>query len=73
MSEWLKTYGVDKDFGLRRNRRIIERAFKRMLHMKYVRFVCKYGVVYLDQYPVKPWKDVSDHVDGELLYLIILY
>ena len=64
MSEWLQTYGVDRDFGLRRTRRIVERAFKRMLGMKYVRFVSRYGVVYLDQYPPSNSFENRNDCDG---------
>lgn len=51
VSQWIGTYGRDPEYGLRRNRRMTEKAFKKMLTMKYIRFVTKYGLMYLDQYP----------------------
>lgn len=53
VSSWIGTYGVDPEYGLKRNRRITERLFKRMLKMRYVRFKSRFGVVYLDSYPPK--------------------
>lgn len=51
VSAWIDTYGVDPDYGLKRNRRITERLFQRMLRMRYIRFLSRYGVVYLESYP----------------------
>lgn len=53
VSSWIDTYGVDPEYGLKRNRRITERIFKKMLKMKYVRFLSRFGVVYLESYPPK--------------------
>lgn len=52
VSDWISTYGTDPEFGLRRNRRIVTRAFNKMLTMKYVRFLTRYGIMYLNQYPI---------------------
>lgn len=69
MSEWLKTYGVDQDFGLRRNRRIVFRAFKKMTTIKYMKFISKYGIVYLEQYPVpSPYIDKDDTFMNSILH-----
>ncbi|RYH31301.1 hypothetical protein EON65_02950 [archaeon] len=51
VSSWLPTYGVDPEYRLKRNRRITQRLFKRMLQLKYVKFVTRFGLVYLDSYP----------------------
>lgn len=53
VSSWIDTYGVDPEYRLKRNRRITERLFKKMLKMKYVRFLSRFGVVYLESYPPK--------------------
>lgn len=53
VSSWIRTYGVDPDYGLKRNRRITERLFQRMLKMRYVRFKSRFGIVYLESYPPK--------------------
>jgi hypothetical protein len=51
---WIGTYGVDPEYGLRRNRRITESTFKRMLKLQYVRLITKpFGIVYVDHYPSK--------------------
>lgn len=53
VSSWIKSYGVDPEYGLKRNRRITERLFQRMLKMRYVRFRSRFGIVYLENYPPK--------------------
>lgn len=53
VTSWISTYGVDPEYRLKRNRRITERLFQRMLKMKYVRFLSRFGVVYLESYPPK--------------------
>jgi hypothetical protein len=53
VSEWIHTYGVDPEYGLKRNRRITNRLFQRMLKMRYVRFLTRFGVMYLESYPPK--------------------
>lgn len=51
--EWLPTYGTDEDFGLKRNRRIVERLFAKMLRTRFIRLVTRpFGIVYLDCYPL---------------------
>eukprot|EP01038_Epipyxis_sp_PR26KG_P006206 gene6206-8548_t len=51
-SEWILTYGVDPEYGLKRNRRITERIFQKMLRTKHVRLLTwKYGIVYVNCYP----------------------
>lgn len=52
VSSWIKTYGRDPEYGLKRNRRITARLFQKMLTMRFVRLVTtRYGVVYVDSYP----------------------
>lgn len=51
MSSWILTYGVDPDYRLKRNRRITQRLFKKLLQIKYSKLVSRYGLVYLDSYP----------------------
>jgi hypothetical protein len=53
VASWIHTYGVDPEYRLKRNRRITERLFQRMLKMKYVRLLSRFGVVYLESYPPK--------------------
>lgn len=57
VSSWILWYGVDQEYGLRRNRRIVEKLYQRILRTKFVRLVSKYGVVYAESYP--PAKDDS--------------
>lgn len=67
VSSWIDTYGVDPEYRLKRNRRITERLFKKMLKMKYVRFLSRFGVVYLESYPPKqPGDEVleTQNTDG---------
>ena len=64
VSEWLKTYGRDTTYGLRRTRRIVERVFKQMLLVKFSRFVTRFGHVFLDSYPPRV---PDDEGDGSLL------
>eukprot|EP01035_Chromulina_nebulosa_P020505 gene20505-26599_t len=53
VSSWIKTYGCDPEYGLKRNRRITERAFKKLLTMKYARLLTdKLGLVYVESYPL---------------------
>lgn len=51
VADWLPTYGVDPDYGLKRNRRITERLFAKMLKTRFVRILSRFGVVYVDSYP----------------------
>ena len=60
--EWVKTYGVDPEYGLRRNRRMTENYFQRIIRMPYIRLVSKYGVVYADEYPALK-SDEDDALD----------
>jgi hypothetical protein len=61
VSSWIATYGVDPEYRLKRNRRITERLFQRMLKMKYVRFLSRFGIVYLESYPPrKPGDEVLE-------------
>jgi hypothetical protein len=46
VSEWVKTYGVDPEYGLRRNRRMTEAYFQRIIRMAFVRLVTKYVSCY---------------------------
>lgn len=65
VSSWILTYGTDPEYGLKRNRRITERIFKKMLRMKYVRFLTRFGVVYLESYPPRqPGEEMMEVVDG---------
>jgi hypothetical protein len=51
---WIGTYGVDPEYGLRRNRRITESSFKRMLNLPYARLITdRFGIVYVDHHPAK--------------------
>ena len=66
VSSWIDTYGVDPEYRLKRNRRITERLFKKMLKMKYVRFLSRFGVVYLESYPPKqPGDEVLEMQNSE--------
>lgn len=65
VSSWIETYGVDPEYGLKRNRRITERIFKKMLKMKYVRFLSRFGVVYLESYPPKQPGDEILEMQGQ--------
>lgn len=51
VSDWLATYGVDPEYGLKRNRRITERLFAKMLKTRFVRVISRFGIVYIDSYP----------------------
>jgi hypothetical protein len=51
ISDWLPTYGVDPEYGLKRNRRITERLFAKMLKTRFVRICSRFGIVYVDSYP----------------------
>ncbi len=52
VSAWIHIYGRDPEYGLKRNRRITLRLFKKMLTMRFVRLVTtRYGLVYVDSYP----------------------
>lgn len=53
ISSWLATYGVDPEYRLKRNRRITERLFQRILRTKFVRMKTKLGLVYVESYPPK--------------------
>jgi len=52
---WVKVYGCDPDpmYKLRRNRRMTEAYFQKILKSQYIRLVSKYGVVYVDEYPAR--------------------
>ena len=48
VSSWIGTFGRDPEYGLRRNRRITERAFEKLLTVKFIRLVTKpFGKSYL--------------------------
>ena len=51
--DWIHVYGCDPDpaYGLRRNRRMAETYYQRILKTQYIRLVSKYGIVYMDEYP----------------------
>ena len=53
MKEWLQTYGVDPEYGLKRNRRMTEKYFWKILKTPYIRVISKYGVMYQDEYPAR--------------------
>jgi hypothetical protein len=54
VSDYIDTYGKDEEYGLKRNRRITERLFKKILRMRFARILSpKFGVVYVDSYPPK--------------------
>lgn len=53
VSRWIHTYGVDAEYGLKRNRRITLRLFQQMLRMPFVRLLTRFGVVYIESYPPK--------------------
>lgn len=67
VSEWIDTYGRDAEYGLKRNRRITEKLFRKMLHTRYVRFKSKrFGILYLDSYPPKKTEDeVAAEMQGK--------
>lgn len=49
--EWLPFYGVDPEYGLKRNRRITQRLFNKLLRTKYSKLLTRYGIVFVDSYP----------------------
>jgi hypothetical protein len=51
VSSWIHVYGVDPEYGLRRNRRMTMAYFDKILKMQYIRLVSKYGPVYVEEYP----------------------
>ena len=51
VSAWIAHYGVDPEYGLKRNRRITERLFSKMLKTRFVRILSRFGVVFIDSYP----------------------
>ncbi len=51
VSDYIDTYGKDPEYGLKRNRRITERLFKKILKMRFARVLSRFGVVYVDSYP----------------------
>ena len=53
VSSWIKTFGCDPEYGLKRNRRMTQAYFERMLKMQYIRIQSKYGIVYVDQFPAE--------------------
>jgi hypothetical protein len=53
VSNWILTYGVDQEYILKRNRRITERLFQKILRTRYIRILTKYGITYVDSYPPK--------------------
>jgi hypothetical protein len=56
VSSWIHTFGCDPDpvYKFKRNRRITEYLFQKMLKLRYIRFVSKpYGIVHLDEYPAR--------------------
>lgn len=61
VSSWLPYYGVDPEYGLKRNRRITQRLFRRMMQLKYTRLVTRFGIVYMDSYP--PRKSEEEILD----------
>lgn len=63
VKKWLKTYGVDPDYGLRRNRRMTEAAFQRMLKMEHVRLQSRYGIVYNKKYPAPLGDDEQEALE----------
>jgi hypothetical protein len=61
VSDWIVWYGCDAGYGLRRNRRIMFRALRRILNIPQCRIVSRFGLVYTDLYasnglafPVQP-------------------
>ena len=65
VSAWLPTYGVDPEYRLKRNRRITERLFKKLLHTRHVRLLTRFGVVFMDAYPPrKTEEEVLDELQG---------
>ena len=53
---WVKTYGydIDDDYRLKRNRRMVEKSFKRLLTKKYSRIrSLKFGPVFVDKFPTE--------------------
>jgi len=53
VATWISTYGVDLEYRLKRNRRITERLFQKILRTRYIRVITKYGISYIDSYPPK--------------------
>jgi hypothetical protein len=51
VTEWLSWYGVDQEYGLKRNRRITDRLFASMLKTRFVRLKSRFGIVYVECYP----------------------
>ena len=54
ISSWIHTYGYDEDpdYRLKRNRRLVQNTFNRLLKKKYFRLTAlRFGAVYVDQYP----------------------
>lgn len=66
VSVWIKTFGKDPDYGLRRNRRITEKIFQRMLQIQYMRLICKpIGIVFVNSYPpTKTPEELLDEKNG---------
>jgi hypothetical protein len=63
VKRWVKTYGVDPEYGLRRNRRITEAAYQRMLTIEHVRLQSKYGIVYNKKYPAPLGDDEQEALE----------
>lgn len=47
---WIGSYGRDPEYGLRRNRRIVFRAFTHLLSMRSARIASRFGVVFMQRY-----------------------
>lgn len=53
VADFIDWYGKDPEYGLKRNRRITERLFKKLLRMRFARILTKFGIVYVESYPPK--------------------
>ena len=64
-SKLIMTYTPPHQHTRRRNRRMTEMYYQRILKTQYIRLVSKYGVVYLDEYPApKAAEDLLLEKDG---------
>lgn len=68
VADWIGSYGIDPEYQLKRNRRITERLFNKILRTKYVRLVTKFGIVYNDSYPPRAIEsDTPADVESKVL------
>ncbi|CAM9115659.1 unnamed protein product, partial [Ectocarpus fasciculatus] len=63
VAEWIDTYGYDTEYGLKRNRRMTETYFQRLLRHPFLRLKTRFGDCFVDRYP--PLPPDSWHVDED--------